>query len=659
MKVPFKDLKISIKFKIAFFIVMLVIVMMGTVTYIFTIRELNLRVEQVKLRMERLANNIATIRSVETEDWDVYQTYIDNQLTLNPDIVYIAIFDERDELKAHALNIEWIDLGDRQTLNKREQALIVLQLDQRRIAEESQKDMEAKSVNIVIGGENLGMVKVGFSLVELNGEMRNNLYRNLNLAVIFIVLAVIVSFFMSQKIVNPLGKLTKAMLKISQDDLDQELHIDSRDEIGKMAETFNFMTKGLQEKALLENFSRELSFTFELEKIARLITERITVALNARRGFLFIRDQNKIFEHNLISSHPDSSKVVPKLIFDLSLYEFLLSDRNSKLLNHFSAHPEFLVQINKIEEISPHALIIPLNIQTGVIGLFLLDGNPKNVPYTKDEEKLLSTLIGQSSFAIENALLIEELTEQERLQRELEIARGIQKSLLPQQTPHIVGLDIDGICLPATEIGGDYYDYFVINDHTVGIAIADVTGKGTSAAFYMAVVKGMMLSLTSIHASPRKLMSDLNRRLYGVMGRNMFVTMSYAIVDTKKKNLSLARAGHNALIMQDSQKSIVERLAPGGIGLGLEKGNKFDRTIIERNIPFKTGDTFVFYTDGISEAMNDQKEEFGEERLLELVAKTDHHSAQQIRENIIDAVDHFVKDAPQYDDITMVILKAE
>jgi len=172
-------------------------------------------------------------------------------------------------------------------------------------------------------------------------------------------------------------------------------------------------------------------------------------------------------------------------------------------------------------------------------------------------------------------------------------------------------------------------------------------------------VKGMMLSLTSIHASPRKLMSDLNRRLYGVMGRNMFVTMSYAIVDTKKKNLSLARAGHNALIMQDSQKSIVERLAPGGIGLGLEKGNKFDRTIIERNIPFKTGDTFVFYTDGISEAMNDQKEEFGEERLLELVAKTDHHSAQQIRENIIDAVDHFVKDAPQYDDITMVILKAE
>ena len=656
---PFKDLKISIKFKIAFFIVMLVIVMMGTVTYIFTIRELNLRVEQVKLRMERLANNIATIRSVETEDWDVYQTYIDNQLTLNPDIVYIAIFDERDELKAHALNIEWIDLGDRQTLNKREQALIVLQLDQRRIAEESQKDMEAKSVNIVIGGENLGMVKVGFSLVELNGEMRNNLYRNLNLAVIFIVLAVIVSFFMSQKIVNPLGKLTKAMLKISQDDLDQELHIDSRDEIGKMAETFNFMTKGLQEKALLENFSRELSFTFELEKIARLITERITVALNARRGFLFIRDQNKIFEHNLISSHPDSSKVVPKLIFDLSLCEFLLSDRNSKLLNHFSAHPEFLVQINKIEEISPHALLIPLNIQTGVIGLFLLDGNPKNVPYTKDEEKLLSTLIGQSSFAIENALLIEELTEQERLQRELEIARGIQKSLLPQQTPHIVGLDIDGICLPATEIGGDYYDYFVINDHTVGIAIADVTGKGTSAAFYMAVVKGMMLSLTSIHASPRKLMSDLNRRLYGVMGRNMFVTMSYAIVDTKKKNLSLARAGHNALIMQDSQKSIVERLAPGGIGLGLEKGNKFDRTIIERNIPFKTGDTFVFYTDGISEAMNDQKEEFGEERLLELVAKTDHHSAQQIRENIIDAVDHFVKDAPQYDDITMVILKAE
>ena len=141
--------------------------------------------------------------------------------------------------------------------------------------------------------------------------------------------------------------------------------------------------------------------------------------------------------------------------------------------------------------------------------------------------------------AIENALLLNELTEQERLKRELEIARTVQNSLLPQSNPEISGLDIDGLCIPATEIGGDYFDFFPLDNHTLGIAIADVTGKGTSAAFYMAVVKGIMLSLTPIFSSPQQLLSELNRRLYGTMERKIFVTMIYGIFDIKKNKLTL------------------------------------------------------------------------------------------------------------------------
>ena len=304
----FKNFKISLRLKIASLFLLLVIAMMAAVTYIFTIRELNLRVEQVKLRMERLANNIATIRSVETEDWEMYQSYIDNQLKLNPDIVYVAIFNEQNELKAHSLNMDWLDVGSNQTLTKMEEINIVLRLEQRQLAEESQKDLESKSVNIIIGEKNLGTVKVGFSLVELNDEMRANLYRNLELAIIFVILSIIASYFISQKIVKPLGKLTQAMLKISQGDLNQKIHIDSRDEIGKMAETFNFMTRGVQEKELIENFSRELGFTIELEKIAQLITKRLTQALNARQGVLFLRE--KVYAKNgdifLLTSKPES-----------------------------------------------------------------------------------------------------------------------------------------------------------------------------------------------------------------------------------------------------------------------------------------------------------------------------------------------------------------
>jgi len=291
MKLPFKNFKISLKLKIAFMFVLLVVVMMTTVGYILMVRELNLRVEQVKERMERLARNIATIRSVETEDWDVYQNYIDNQIKVNPDIVYIAIFNEQGELKVHSLNTDWLALESQRPLSNHEQANIVLRLDQRQVAEESQKDIESQSVNIIIGVQNLGKVNIGFSLVDLNDEMKSNLVRSLLLDVLFIFLAIIFSFIISSRIVIPLNKLTRAMEKISLGDLNQKIQITTHDEIGEMAKTFNFMANELQEKQVLENFSHELAFTIELEKISSLITERIAQALNSQQAYFFLIDK--------------------------------------------------------------------------------------------------------------------------------------------------------------------------------------------------------------------------------------------------------------------------------------------------------------------------------------------------------------------------------
>jgi len=346
------------------------------------------------------------------------------------------------------------------------------------------------------------------------------------------------------------------------------------------------------------------------------------------------------------------------LTCETSYHEHFVAHRSPNVLDHFKENIEFYNQLNSIDGLSQHALLAPIIIQTGVKGFFLLDGNPKDIPYHEDEKKFFGTLFSQCNFAIENALLLEELTEQERMQQELVIARMVQQSLLPQQNPQMPGLDIDGICIPAKEVGGDYYDYFKINDHTLGIAIADVSGKGTSASFYMAVVKGMMLSLTSILTSPKQLLIELNKQLYNVMDRNMFVTMSYATIDTHNKILTFARAGHNALLMRKRKKSGTESLTPAGIGLGLEKGYQFKKNISEQRIHFDMGDVFLFYTDGISEAMNIQKEEFGEHRLVDLMNQTDHQNAQHIREDIIHKVHHFVNDEPQHDDITMVILRA-
>ncbi|MBN2093172.1 SpoIIE family protein phosphatase [candidate division KSB1 bacterium] len=652
MKFP---LKISLKFKIAFSFIFLVIIMMATITYIFTIRELNLRVEQMKVRMERLANNIATIRSVETEDWDVYQRYIEIQMRLNPDLVYIAIFDEKGELKVHSLNISWLELGEKQNLSKSEQAKIIYRLDQRQLAPESQRDLESKSVNIMIGDKNSGSVKVGFSLVDLNDEMQKNYNRNIELAILFILLAIIIAYTISQRIVIPLGRLTKAMLHISQGNLNQELTISSHDEIGEMAKTFNFMTKGLSEKELIEKLSRELGFTIELKKIANLMTERITNALSSRQGFLFLKNKDKFETFYLISTYPQSSFSETPLLCPEPMCQYLQTLRNPILLSDLNAYTDFS-QLHQNIKIFPNALLMPILINEEVIGIFLIDPKDEDQQFLESEKNFLVTLIQQGGLAIENALLYEKLTTQEQIKRELEIASAVQMSLLPQQNPKFSGLDIDGICLPATEIGGDYYDYFVIDDHTIGIAIADVAGKGASAAFYMAVIKGIMLSLTSVFTSPKQLLSELNHKLYGIMDRKVFVTMIYAIIDLQKKTLKFARAGHNALIYQNHNKSKIECLTPAGIGLGLTNNSIFTEKMVEQELNIQEGDFFLFYTDGITEAMNNAREEFGEKRLVDLMMDLNALNAFQVREKIVSAVEAFVQDAARHDDMTMVMV---
>jgi len=631
---------------------------MTTVGYIFTIRELNLRVEQVKERMERLARNIATIRSVETEDWEVYQNYIDNQIKVNPDIVYIAIFDDKGELKVHSLNTEWLDLDETRDLSKFEQANIVLRLDQRQIAQESQKDIEFKSVNIIVGNRNLGTVNIGFSLVELNDQMRRNLYRNLQLDLLFIILTMGISLFLSSRIVNPLDKLTRAMEQIALGHLDQEVSVHSHDEIGEMTRTFNFMARGLRQKQVIENFSRELAFTIELNKIATLIVERITRAVNAQQSHFFLMDSANPHQLNLMFSYPPSANEAVSIFKHQAFSEFISKQSAPFVLKNLVSLFDSLNPLEQLHGVNESTLFWPLIIKEKLIGFLLVSPTHSGQVYSAEEINFLSTLIGQSGFAIENAMLYQELTEQERLKRELEIAQRVQLRLLPQVNPQLPGLDIDGVCIPAMETGGDYYDFFPIDERTLGVVVADVTGKGTSAAFYMAMIKGMMISLASIYTSPSQFLTELNRRCYGIIDRKIFVTMIYAIINVEKKLVRFARAGHPSLLMLDSERDHVECFTPPGMGIGLTHDSLFQQHISEQKIQLKSGSTLLFYTDGISEAMNHEFEEFGEPRLIELLKELRNKPAVEVRSSVISAVRAFANGAPQHDDITLVTVRA-
>jgi len=281
---------------------------------------------------------------------------------------------------------------------------------------------------------------------------------------------------------------------------------------------------------------------------------------------------------------------------------------------------------------------------------------------TDDQLGELSVSFNSMTASIEDLLV--QAAEKKRLEEELRIAHEIQMSLLPQGPLYMPGLSVTALCVPAREVGGDYYDFLPLDDHRVGVLIADVSGKGTSAALYMAELKGLMLSLSEIHSSPRELLIAANRIIAHHLDARSFITMTYAVVDLRKRIMTYARAGHTPLIYVPGAgigARDVRILTPDGmvVGLKLDNGEMFARLLQEETIALRPGDLYLFFTDGISEAMNAHDDCFGESRLGELVQAHAHLPSAELRERVLREIAAFVGDAPQHDDMTMILLRVD
>ena len=280
----------------------------------------------------------------------------------------------------------------------------------------------------------------------------------------------------------------------------------------------------------------------------------------------------------------------------------------------------------------------------------------------KDQMGELAESFNSMTASIED--LLRQAAEKKRLEEELRIAHEIQMSLLPQGPLRMPGLSVTALCVPAREVGGDYYDFLPLDAHRVGVLIADVSGKGTSAALYMAELKGLILSLSRIHTSPRDLLITANRIIAEHLDARSFITMTYAVVDMRAATITYARAGHTPLIYLPGEPpghQKVRILTPDGmvLGLKLDNGEMFERLLEEQTIPLRAGDLYLFFTDGISEAMNVGDDCLGEQRLATLVEEHAHLPADALRERVLREIAAFVGEAPQHDDMTMILLKVD
>jgi serine phosphatase RsbU (regulator of sigma subunit) len=277
-------------------------------------------------------------------------------------------------------------------------------------------------------------------------------------------------------------------------------------------------------------------------------------------------------------------------------------------------------------------------------------------PRSRDQLGDLAASFNLMSRGIQQLMV--EQADKERLEEELRIARQIQMSLLPGEgLVSVPGVRIAALCLPAAEVGGDYYDLLPLGPTKMGVLVADVSGKGTSAALYMAELKGLVLSLSRIYDSPKRLLAEANRILSANMDARSFVTMTYAVVDSVARRMRYARAGHNPLIQLSARTGRSAILAPAGLGLGLDPGERFEAILEESEVALEPGDFFLFFTDGLSEAMNPDAELFGEGRLRRILEESHGLGSEELRERILEEVRGFVGEALPHDDMTLVVLK--
>ena len=249
------------------------------------------------------------------------------------------------------------------------------------------------------------------------------------------------------------------------------------------------------------------------------------------------------------------------------------------------------------------------------------------------------------------------LSGRERLQAEFSVARRAQQQMLPATAPHIAGFDLCASCTPAREVAGDLYDFLPLDGGLWGITVADVSGKGVPAALYMTLTKGLLKSTTEWTSNPVQILRDINSSLHEAAQRKVFVTMVLAVLDPRARTLDLARAGHNPSVWHSPMRGETVLLNPAGIGLGLASPKLFDGKIEVRRLNLMPGDTLVFYSDGLTEAMNEPLEEFGEKRLMAAVRETEGMLAEEAHAHILSRVNAFLAGVSPQDDLTLVVLK--
>jgi sigma-B regulation protein RsbU (phosphoserine phosphatase) len=500
-----------------------------------------------------------------------------------------------------------------------------------------------------IAPENAVVAYLSITFPSLIEAKMISVYRRMGLVMLAVAMvAIVLSLVFTRRELIPIQRLIRAAHQVHEGDLQQQVPVRAADEIGELTQTFNSMVSSLARRISslhrmqdsLVKVGREL----ESERLYQTLVTMFLDMAGATAGRLYIYNPaaarlESRFQYNAEQLPPPSNDPLAEMTFEDRWTHFINTD-------------------DRVTVESPRSVEMAIPLLSGKhrIGVIRI-GRPLAAP-TYDEETLtiLRTLAQYASMAVENAHLYGRLAERERIEQEMRWARNIQQSMLPRERPRLAGFEIYGASIPATEVGGDYFDYISSDNHTCNVVIGDVSGKGVPAALIMSTIRSLMHTYLQFMSSPRDVLNLVNRSLSENLDPDMFVTLSSLRLDADSNRASMARAGHEPIIRIQASGRI-DHIAPRGAALGLLEVDRFTQLIEELEFDLEHHDTLVLYTDGITEAQNEKRVDFGQQRLEDALTRHAGLAPEALHRKIMEEVSQYATGMPQHDDITLVIIR--
>ena len=408
----------------------------------------------------------------------------------------------------------------------------------------------------------------------------------------------------------------------------------------------------VEELSVLNEIATAITSTQTIEKIVDLIVRKCVKHIKVEQGVVMLLDEKDTQNpfHTMIRKQDSTTNLLPFRL-DTQLTGWMLMNKSPLLINDFQSDKRFS-SVKDVDFPIKSLLSVPMLLKGKMIGLVTVFNKKNDSGFTINDQRLLGIIAAQSSHVVENARLYQNEQALIKLQEEMRLAYDIQVDLLPKEQPKVEGYQIAGRSIPAKDVGGDYFDFIQMDEDRLSFCLADITGKGMPAALLMANLQATLRGQILVGKTCKDCVAFSNDLLYYNTAPNKFATLFSGILDNKNHEITYCNAGHNnPFLISDDNKII--RPDVGGLIVGIAPSVPYD----EATIKLRPNDILVVFSDGITEAMNKEEEEFDEPRLQELLIANKEKTSEELIELIFSEVYNFSKGQPQSDDMTIVIIK--